>query len=87
MWYRIASAQTAVEKVAQALIKQRIRKEFLNRTYRFPSKYELKIIEKRVNHLIKKKYSSIYRMRKDKLERKIKKLVDEVFQDFKNFSV
>lgn len=80
---QLASVENTVNRLADELISVKIRKEFLNKNNRFPSRSEEGQIKKRVYNLIKKRFNSIYDMRNEKLERKIQNLISEVFEQFK----
>jgi len=75
----MAVVSDSVDKLSNELIINKIRKEYLKTHCRFPSQSELDRILKRVRNLIKKRYNSIYYLRKDMLERKITTIIDEVF--------
>lgn len=81
MWYKAASVSQTVEKIADELIRARIKKAYVAKTYRFPTKYESDIAMKKVKYKIKMHYGSVYSMRKDLMERKISKLVDQILDD------
>jgi hypothetical protein len=80
MWYKEASVSDSVGKVSDELIINRIRKEFLKTHSRFPCTSEQDRIFKRVKNFIKKRYNSIYYLRKELLERKINNIINEVFE-------
>lgn len=83
MWYKLASAQTAFNKLANALINTKIRKEYFRVKGVFPSRYEMQTLERRAHHLIATKYGSLWDLRKETMERKIQTLVNEALEKLK----
>lgn len=83
MWYRSASAETAVEKVAEELIKNYVRDLYFRETYRYPTNGELGRIVKIIKNRIKYKFGSIMRQRKDTMERQLKRIVNDMLDEIK----
>jgi hypothetical protein len=82
MWYKKASIENIVDKISNELLINRIRRAFLKKYSRFPDHIELDSILKRIKGFVKKRHNSLYYMRKENLERKVLKLVDEILEEF-----
>ena len=81
MWYVKASVENSVNTLSEELITARVRKAFLKKYSRFPDSQELKMFINRITSYIKRRHNSIYYMRKEQLEKKILKLIDEILEE------
>ena len=83
MWYVTASVEQTVNKIAEELIRNRIRRAYVAAKNQYPTNYDLQLAMKRVKHKIKTQYNSIFFLRKETMEKKIAKLVDQVLSELK----